>query len=221
MQAMEQREDRAAARSASGGDGAEGTDGANGERYAGDAARWAAVCSRDAQADGAFYYGVRTTGVFCKPSCASRPALRANVSFHDTTAEAEAAGFRACKRCKPTAPLSTLAERTAMVERACRTIESSETLPSLEELAAPSGLSTFHFHRVFKAVTGVTPRSYGVARRAQRECETACLRWVLLERVACRGRLKILRAIRSRAATTTPASTPAPASTQTRPRCSA
>ncbi len=122
-----------------------------------DAARWAALAVRDARADGTFVYAVRTTGVYCRPSCAARAARPENVSFHRTCAEAEAAGFRPCRRCRPDEPA--LAERRAeAVARACRSIETAETMPSLAALARAAGLSAYHFHRVFKDVTGVTPR---------------------------------------------------------------
>jgi AraC family transcriptional regulator of adaptative response/methylated-DNA-[protein]-cysteine methyltransferase len=129
--------------------------------------RWARVVERDAGADGQFFYSVRTTGVYCRPSCASRRARPENVAFHATRAEAEKAGFRPCKRCRPDQP--SLAERhAAAVTRACRVIEAADELPTLAALARPSGLSAFHFHRVFKAVTGVTPRQYAAAQRAAR-----------------------------------------------------
>ena len=132
-----------------------------------DAGRWAAVRARDARADGAFYYSVKTTGVYCRPSCAARPANRENVAFHPTTVAAERAGFRACKRCKPDQP--PLAERqAAQVAALCRLIESREPTPTLEELAEHAGLSAFHVHRIFKAVTGVTPKAYAAAHRARR-----------------------------------------------------
>ena len=133
----------------------------------GDDERWEAVVRRDRTADGKFYYSVRTTGVYCRPSCAARLARRENVRFHATCADAEQAGFRPCKRCRPNeAPL---AERqAATVAAACRAIEEAEQLPSLEELAASAGMSRFHFHRVFKALTGVTPKAYADAHRAQR-----------------------------------------------------
>jgi AraC family transcriptional regulator of adaptative response/methylated-DNA-[protein]-cysteine methyltransferase len=132
-----------------------------------DEARWAAVVGRDAQADGQFYYAVRTTGVFCRPSCGARPARRENVSFFATTAEAEAAGFRACKRCRPTeSPPAT--RRAEIAAEACRTIETAETPPSLAQLARAAGLSPHHFHRLFKAATGVTPKAYADAHRGRR-----------------------------------------------------
>jgi AraC family transcriptional regulator of adaptative response/methylated-DNA-[protein]-cysteine methyltransferase len=134
---------------------------------AADEQRWAAVVRRDPAADGEFYYAVRTTGVYCRPSCAARLARRENVSFHLTREAAERAGFRPCKRCRP--DRAALAEQhAAAVARACRAIETAETAPALEELAAAAGMSRFHFHRVFKAITGVTPKAYAAARRAQR-----------------------------------------------------
>jgi len=132
-----------------------------------DEQRWAAVLGRDASADGQFYYSVRTTGVYCRPSCASRLALRQNVEFHLTCELAERAGFRACKRCKPNGA-GIAGEHAAAVTRACQAIEESETAPGLEELAAAAGMSQFHFHRVFKAITGLTPKQYAGARRAGR-----------------------------------------------------
>ena len=132
-----------------------------------DEARWAAVVARDREADGQFFFSVRTTGVYCRPSCGARLPRRENVAFHLTPADAEAAGFRACKRCKPTEP--PLAERYAeTVAQACRAIEAAETPPSLADLADAAGLSTFHFHRVFKAVAGVTPKAYADAHRGKR-----------------------------------------------------
>jgi AraC family transcriptional regulator of adaptative response/methylated-DNA-[protein]-cysteine methyltransferase len=129
--------------------------------------RWAAVVARSAAADGTFYYSVRTTGVYCRPSCPARVARPENVRFHSTREDAERAGFRACRRCKPDQP-SVAEQHAAMVTRACRLIETSQTLPSLEELARAAGVSTFHFHRVFRSVTGVTPRAYAAAHRGAR-----------------------------------------------------
>ncbi len=135
--------------------------------FADEAARWAAVQRRDAAADGQFFYSVKTTGVYCRPSCAARPARRENVAFHADPAAAEAAGFRACKRCRPdgVAPAQARAEAIA---KACRLIEAAEELPDLDTLAAAAGMSRFHFHRSFKTVTGVTPKGYAAALRTER-----------------------------------------------------
>jgi len=135
--------------------------------FSSDEGRWEAVVRRDRSADGLFCYSVRTTGVYCRPSCASRPALRKNVRFHASCEEAEQAGFRACKRCRPNAP--GLAEQhAAVVAKACRLIELSAEMPNLDTLAEAAGMSRFHFHRVFKSITGVTPKAFAFARRAQR-----------------------------------------------------
>ncbi len=132
-----------------------------------DAARLAAVRARDASADGLFFYAVSTTGVFCHPSCAARPALRENISFHPTRAAAERAGFRPCKRCRP--DLAPRAEReVATVAAACRFIEAAEDAPSLDALAAHAGLSPHHFHRLFRRIAGVTPKAYADAHRQSR-----------------------------------------------------
>ena len=128
--------------------------------------RWAALVNRDAGADGTFYYSVKTTGVYCRPSCAARLPRPENVRFHATREAAENAGFRPCKRCKPDQP--SLAEQHAsMVTNMCRFIENSEAPPGLDELAARAGLSPWHFHRLFKSVTGLTPKAYAMAHRAK------------------------------------------------------
>ncbi len=129
--------------------------------------RWAAVVARNSTADGSFYYSVKSTGVYCRPSCAARLALPENVRFHLTCAAAEQAGFRACKRCKPNQPSLGEAHATK-ITAACRLIEASEQTLSLDQLAAQAGLSTYHFHRLFKATTGVTPKAYQTAHRARR-----------------------------------------------------
>jgi len=129
--------------------------------------RWAQVQARDASADGQFFYSVRTTGVYCRPSCAARPARPENVAFHLTTADAESAGFRPCKRCKPDqAPLAE--QHAGLIARLCKLIEQAEVTPTLDQLAEQAGMSSFHLHRVFKAVTGLTPRAYAAAHRGQR-----------------------------------------------------
>ncbi len=129
--------------------------------------RWARVVARDRAADGTFWYSVATTGVYCRPSCAARTANPKNVRLHLSTAEAERAGFRACKRCKPDQP--PLEERyAATVAEACRSIERAAGASPLAALADTAGLSPSHFHRVFKAITGVTPKSYAAAHQARR-----------------------------------------------------
>ncbi|KQW00284.1 bifunctional DNA-binding transcriptional regulator/O6-methylguanine-DNA methyltransferase Ada [Rhizobacter sp. Root1221] len=136
-----------------------------------DDALWAAVAARDGSQDGRFFYGVATTGVFCRPSCGARLPRRENVTFHTTAEAAVQAGFRPCKRCRPDGP--TRAEQQAgQVTRACRLIETSENEPGLDALAEVAGLSPHHFHRVFKAVTGITPKAYARAHRTGRLRET-------------------------------------------------
>lgn len=139
----------------------------DGTPYETDAQRWQAVQARDAGADGRFFYAVLTTGVYCRPSCAARPARRENVSFHLTCEAAEHAGYRACKRCRPNGP-SQAERHAAAVAEACRIIEAGEEMPALEALAEAVGMSRYHFHRIFKEATGVTPRDYAAARRAER-----------------------------------------------------
>jgi len=129
--------------------------------------RWAAVLARDPAADGQFVYAVRTTGVYCRPSCPSRRARPENVVFHATPADAQRAGFRPCQRCRPD-EASLAAQHAAIVAELCRFIDGAEALPTLAELARRAGLSSYHLHRVFKAVTGLTPRAYARAQRARR-----------------------------------------------------
>ena len=129
--------------------------------------RWALVASRDRSADGAFLYSVLTTGVYCRPSCAARLPNPANVRFHPTAADAEQAGYRPCKRCKPDqAPLPE--QHAAKVAAACRWIEAADEAPTLADLSRTASLSPHHFHRIFKAVTGVTPRAYAAAHRTSK-----------------------------------------------------
>ncbi|HZY13996.1 MAG TPA: bifunctional DNA-binding transcriptional regulator/O6-methylguanine-DNA methyltransferase Ada [Beijerinckiaceae bacterium] len=135
--------------------------------FASDEARWQAIIDRNRAADGAFFFSVRTTGIYCRPSCGARLPRRQNVAFHASAAEAEAAGFRACLRCKPNLDRSEDAQAKA-VARACRAIEAAEELPTLEALAKMVGQSPWHFHRVFKSVTGVTPKAYADAHRGKR-----------------------------------------------------
>ncbi len=134
--------------------------------YATDDLRWTALVQRDAQAGGAFLYGVKTTGVYCRPTCPSRLPNRRNVRFFSTSTDAERAGYRACKKCRPQTRQDS--RPPDAVVRACQLIEAAEEMPSLAELAAAVGLSPFHFHRLFKAVLGITPKGYAQARRMER-----------------------------------------------------
>lgn len=130
--------------------------------------RWQAVVSRDASADGIFVYCVKTTKVFCRPNCKARLARRANVEFFDTCVEAQAAGYRSCKRCQPL--LASYTPEADKIQKACAMIQTlpvDAPLPSLESLAKHAGLTKHHFHRLFKRETGLTPREYAIAHRAE------------------------------------------------------
>lgn len=129
--------------------------------------RWAAIVARDAKADLTFVYGVKTTGVYCRPSSSARLPRPENVEFFDTPQQAEAAGYRPSKRAA--GDQTQIAARHAqLVAAACRHIEQAETVPSLDALAALASLSPFHFHRIFKAVTGLTPKGYASAHRSRK-----------------------------------------------------
>ncbi len=130
-------------------------------------ARWAAVVARDAAADGAFFYAVTTTGVYCRPSCGARRPRPENVRFLDNAKAAARAGFRPCKRCKPD-QASDAARRAQLITRACRIIDESETPLANAKLARAVGLSPAHFQRLFKDTTGVTPGEYATAKREGR-----------------------------------------------------
>lgn len=135
--------------------------------YADDSTRLAAIRARDPAADGHFFFSVSTTGVFCHPSCAARPARPEHIAFHATQADARRAGFRPCLRCRP--DLAPRTEREAgLVAAACRAIEAAELPPALADLARGAGLSPSHFHRLFRRVAGVTPRAYADATRQAR-----------------------------------------------------
>lgn len=128
------------------------------------AERWQAIVKRDATIN-TFVYAVLTTKIYCRPSCPARLARRANVQFYDTPSQAEGAGFRPCKRCKPqVAPTAGQSNpQTAMVAKACETIRgqlAAGLKPRLGDLAAQAGLTASHFHRVFKKRMGVTPGQY-------------------------------------------------------------
>lgn len=139
--------------------------------YTADAERWAAVLDRDERAAHAFVYAVTTTGIYCRPGCSSRQPKQANVRFFDDARAAEAAGFRPCKRCMPQASAAPDPNREAVL-LACRLMDAAEEPLSLAELAAAAGLSPYHFHRLFKRTTGITPNAYARARRADRLRET-------------------------------------------------
>ncbi len=129
--------------------------------------RWIAVAARDTKADGTFCYSVKTTGVYCRPSCAARLARRENVRFHPTCEDAEKAGFRPCMRCKPKD--RSISERhSAIIAEACRLIEMADEPLHLEQLGRSAGMSSSHFHRVFKSIIGLTPNDYAAATRAKR-----------------------------------------------------
>ncbi|WP_147045829.1 bifunctional DNA-binding transcriptional regulator/O6-methylguanine-DNA methyltransferase Ada [Methylobacterium gnaphalii] len=134
---------------------------------ASDDARWAAFSAADKAADGSFVTAVKTTGIYCRPSCPAKRARRENVRFYETCEEAEVDGFRACKRCRPNETSRDDLQAQA-VARACRLIAQAETPPTLDALAEAAGMSPFHFHRTFKRITGVTPKAYAVAHRAER-----------------------------------------------------
>ena len=133
----------------------------------GDDPRWIAVATRDPTADGRFYYAAGRSGVYCRPSCGARAPRPDHIRFFASREEAERAGLRPCGRCRPDRP--TAAERNAAaVTQACRLLETTEDMPRLEALAAAAGMSPYHFHRVFRRLTGLTPRAYALAQRERR-----------------------------------------------------
>nr|WP_189421181.1 bifunctional DNA-binding transcriptional regulator/O6-methylguanine-DNA methyltransferase Ada [Cellvibrio zantedeschiae] len=129
--------------------------------------RWAAVMARDNQADGSFVYAVKTTGIFCLPSCPSRHAKFQNVLFFSNNKEAIEAGFRPCQRCKPDQQ-SFHKQQQQMIVDLCRFIVSGELEPSLADLSERAGLSPYHLHKLFKRITGVTPKAYARVNRIAR-----------------------------------------------------
>ncbi len=141
---------------------------------------WHSIIRRDAKADGRFVYAVKSTGIYCRPACPAKLPKRENVSFFSTGEEAEKAGFRACKRCHPEG-VSIFERNAAAVSEACRLIEISAELPKLDELATAVGISPYHFHRQFKAITGLTPKAYAIFHRAQSVRRTLSARRTLVE----------------------------------------
>src|ERR1700727_3477466 len=121
--------------------------------------RWHSVVAREGAADGKFFYSVKTTGVYCRPSCGARLARPENVQYHLTCEDAEKAGFRACKRCKPD-QMGLAAENSIKISKVCRLIERPEQVLTLKQLAKQADMSPFHFHRTFKSITGLTPAAY-------------------------------------------------------------
>lgn len=135
--------------------------------YDTDEQRWKAVQDRDVAADGHFVYAVRTTGIYCRPSSSARLPKRENVTFFASAELAEAVGYRPSRRASADQTRAN-EQRTERVAKACRLIDCSETSQTLDDLAAQLGMSTFHFHRVFKAETGLTPKAYASASRARK-----------------------------------------------------
>jgi AraC family transcriptional regulator, regulatory protein of adaptative response / methylated-DNA-[protein]-cysteine methyltransferase len=135
--------------------------------YRSEEERWQAFSTRDRAADGHFFIGVKTTGIFCRVMCPARLPKRENILFFDTWQEAEAAGFRACKRCHPKEENGAQAHIQAVID-ACQVLEQAETAPTLESLALTAGLSPFHFQRVFKKLIGISPKQYYMEKRSQR-----------------------------------------------------
>ncbi len=128
---------------------------------------WEAVVARDPGADGEFVFGVVTTGIYCRPTCGARRPKRENATFHRDGAQARAAGMRPCLRCLPDLPPLKV-RQAELIARLCRELEYSEELPTLRELSERAGLGTSHLHRLFKAVTGLTPKAWVTAQRARR-----------------------------------------------------
>ncbi len=151
-----------------------------------DERRWAALLARDKAPDcGFFLYGVTTQGVYCRPGCPSRPPLRRNARFFADVAAAEAAGFRACRRCDPKGDRASL--HAEAITAACALMEAAEVPPSLAELAARAGYARHHFLRLFKEVTGVTPGAFAASVRGRRLAEALAAGDRVAEAVAGAG----------------------------------
>lgn len=127
---------------------------------------WQAVRDRDEGFDGRFVFAVRSTRIYCRPSCPARRPLESNVSFFSSGSEAKAAGYRACQRCSPDGP-SLSQQMDRLIEAACQLLDSPERV-TLDQLSARIGVSPSHLARAFKARTGLTPRAWAAHRRALR-----------------------------------------------------
>lgn len=127
---------------------------------------WKAVKANDARFDGTFFLGVKTTGIYCRPSCRARTPKRENVAFFATAEEAEGSGLRACLRCRPQ-EAGPVDPQVKKVLKACELLD-SEDLYSLEDLSDELGLSPYHLQRSFKAIIGVSPKKYSEAKRMER-----------------------------------------------------
>ncbi len=134
--------------------------------------KWNALVQRNIRSDDAFFYGVLTTGVYCRPVCSSRLPNRRNVRFFSTCEEAEKAGFRPCKRCHPN-DKERQDPKTLAVLNACRMIEDADNPLNLEEIAEKAGFNAYYFHRIFKRIVGVTPKQYAMEIRLKKT--RACL----------------------------------------------
>lgn len=132
-----------------------------------DEAHWRDIVGRNAAKDGIFVYSVRSTGVYCQPSCASRTPARENVRIHDSSDDAEREGFRACRRCRPDLPPRS-ERHAAIVADLCRRMEDSDEPLGLRDLAEAAGMSMYYLHRVFKSIIGVTPKAYADEVRNRR-----------------------------------------------------
>ena len=135
--------------------------------FATDQARWQALVQRDSEADGLFFYGVLTTLVYCRPNCSSRRPNYENVRFFDTREQAEEAGFRACKKCRPHIGAKS-DRRDDIIVKACRIIDNAEDHVPLKDLAAQLGLSAFYFQRLFKHSMSITPKQYAMQKRLKK-----------------------------------------------------